>query len=954
MSDEKQTLEEQLAPISNFKVSYSDFEKEKQIGKGAYSEVYLAIHTPTQIRTALKVLTAKELQGTQRTYFVREVFILATIQNPFLVQFLGYTDTYPYCIVTQFVECGSLYDALNHSPSSPTLSNTDKTNIAMCIAYGMNSLHKCQIIHRDLKSLNILLDSNSLPKIIDFGISRFHTSKSELNTTTIGTPHWMAPEMFNSSNYDEKVDVYSYGVLLWEMLTGGTPFDGLTPFQIMTAVCQNAQRPQIPEDSPEGLTNLINACWAQDPTDRPSFEEVFQQFVSHEVYFEDTNHEVVQSLIEFIGQYEQQVQPSQIEIPPEPQPEPPQPLAQPPKPPSTPDAATRTRIVSPAVIARSMPRKHSFSKHKSIQPPLPSRKIRDDKSNASEWTAPDHHHHRSKRHTVSKGSSLSSMVDVSRSIGSFELNEEPGHKRKRQSFSQGLSSILNKDAVQSHDSMRPRSISSNPFRPYTNYETTSTCGTDDSSASGFDKLENPKAHGYKHHLKSIASKLTPDSSLSFFRCVANNLTVPDISDRTLYIIVRQLSKLCKRDPRYVVNIVESNCVTLLPFNKPLLTDLILTIVLSVAKECPGYVPISGLQTLLEYIKGREHKFVMLLIIFHRTINNHPTFEPIIHLYLSKSLNFLESYECYNYLNILYSIYLTNPHFVFISKIFILALETSTNPKLIQLSYNALCSIKFNIKDLPIETVLLHFNEFPYEVTSLLSRISISYIPTNNEFVVLGLIKSIQYTKIAVFLLCKIIMNDSKNAKILIKNNNKWINNQTIAINYQFKLFLSIFIHKKLRKLLIQIPNLIDMFIGILEYCSLDALHALVTILRMINNEFPDFLGYLSESEFLKKFFHETFTQNNNDVVYNGILLLDNICRIGYVNDYVEIIKYFPNMLKMSTKIKDAIIGIMIILCHYQQTLEYFRQYNLPQIVKKCQLSEKGNMYRSEFLKFFEK
>ena len=936
------TLEQQLAPISKFKVSYTDFEKERSIGKGAYSEVFLATHTPTQINAALKVLTVNELQGTQMAYFIREVFILATIQNPFLVQFLGYTDTYPYCIVTQYVECGSLYDALNHNPSSPELSNTDKTNIAMCIAYGMISLHRLHIIHRDLKSLNILLDSNFLPKVIDFGISRFYTSKDELITTTIGTPHWMAPEMFNSSKYDEKVDVYSFGVLLWEMLTGITPFNGMTPFQIMNAVCQNAQRPPIPEDTPEELTSLIEACWAQEPKDRPSFEKVFQQFATHEVFFKGTDHEVVQSLVNFIAQYEQQMSPMPEELPPEIIEEPPEP-PKPPKPPKPPqktdqirlDATSHTKIgLSPIPLARSDPRMHSASKHNSIQ--ILSKAINEPldtgDTNAS-YDLSDKIHNRPKCCSYKDNIPLNNVFSkTSPSLGHYiEISSAKKHK------------CFFIDTSKEHG----KSHRSRSFR--TTKITSST--TDDSFvASSVKSIDNPKAHGYKHRLKSAASKLTLDVSQSFFRSVASNLTTPNIPKGALLVTAQQLVKLCHRDPQFVIDMTEANCVASLPCRNPILTDLILSIFMHVAKECPGCVPLDGLRDLLEFAKGRERKFVFLLDMFYRTICDYTVFADIVHCYASKAHVFFESYEAVSFLGVLFSIYQKKPDFSFIPKLFMLALH-SPEVSLLQAAYRAICNIAFNVKDLPLQHIFNHFDFLPFEVTSLIARMP--HIPSRSH-IVAGLIKSASSTPLASYLLCKLAENE-KGAKLLLANRG-WIVTGGIGVEHQLRIFLSLFTHKQLHAELIQLPNLIGMFFSVVEQAPPESLRAIVTVIRVLENEYPAFVAScMSETGFLASFFRQTLAKSSNvELALDGVLLLDKICRMGYVNVIEDVIGYVHNALEVSPKVCEAMLKVMIVMCQYEEALAAFRENRVPEEVRKMDVgTEKGESYRREFLCFFE-
>jgi len=160
--------------------------------------------------------------------------------------------------------------------------------MARDVACGMNYLHTSDppIIHRDLKSLNLLLDATLEKfsdrftiKIADFGLAKTQDlNNAEKMTGLMGTYHWMAPEIFDNKNYTIKADVFSYGVVLWEICSRETPYQNLkSPAAIMKYVTVEKGRPdltKIPKNCPLPLVELMVKCWDHDPDNRPSFEEV--------------------------------------------------------------------------------------------------------------------------------------------------------------------------------------------------------------------------------------------------------------------------------------------------------------------------------------------------------------------------------------------------------------------------------------------------------------------------------------------------------------------------------------------------------------------------------------------------------------------------------------------------------------------------------------------------------
>ncbi|KAL9275541.1 Serine/threonine/tyrosine-protein kinase HT1-like protein [Drosera capensis] len=132
--------------------------------------------------------------------------------------------------------------------------------LSLDVARGMQYLHSEGILHQDLKSENLLLGEDMVAKELILGFT--------------STYRWMAPEMIKEEHHTKKVDVYSFGIVLWEILTALIPFADLTPEQAAFAVCQKNARPPLPPNCPRGLSDLIKRCWTANPERRPHFDEI--------------------------------------------------------------------------------------------------------------------------------------------------------------------------------------------------------------------------------------------------------------------------------------------------------------------------------------------------------------------------------------------------------------------------------------------------------------------------------------------------------------------------------------------------------------------------------------------------------------------------------------------------------------------------------------------------------
>ncbi|OAY56135.1 serine/threonine-protein kinase EDR1 isoform X2 [Manihot esculenta] len=260
----------------DYEILWEDLIIGEPIGQGSCGTVYHALWYGSDV--AVKVFSKQEYSEDVILSFRQEVSLMKRLRHPNILLFMGaVTSCQRLCIVTEFLPRGSLFRLLQRNTTK--LDWRRRVHMASDIARGMNYLHHCNppIIHRDLKSSNLLVDKNWTVKVGDFGLSRLKHETYLTTKTGKGTPQWMAPEVLRNEPSDEKSDVYSFGVILWELATEKIPWDNLNSMQVIGAVGFMNQRLEIPKDVDPQWASIIESCWHSDPQCRPTFQELLEK-----------------------------------------------------------------------------------------------------------------------------------------------------------------------------------------------------------------------------------------------------------------------------------------------------------------------------------------------------------------------------------------------------------------------------------------------------------------------------------------------------------------------------------------------------------------------------------------------------------------------------------------------------------------------------------------------------
>jgi serine/threonine protein kinase len=278
-----QMLASLLINYSDLTFKQDDKGQRKVLGKGGFGTVYQGMWRYNDV--AVKELLISNVNDSILSEFQNEAQVMAKLRSDYLVRFYGYCISPKYCLVMEYLPGGSLYQILH---SNRSLDWSLRLQIVKDMARGLAFLHSEGILHRDIKSLNVLINEYSRAKLTDFGLSRVKTESMTSTKGSVGTVFWMSPELFRrNAKYTQKSDIYSMGVTFWEIVSRKVPFgDAQDPAIIPTWIMQG-EREEIPEDCPKKLATLISFCWKDKPEDRPDAGRIVDYLESSEEDFSE-------------------------------------------------------------------------------------------------------------------------------------------------------------------------------------------------------------------------------------------------------------------------------------------------------------------------------------------------------------------------------------------------------------------------------------------------------------------------------------------------------------------------------------------------------------------------------------------------------------------------------------------------------------------------------------------
>ncbi|ENN79589.1 hypothetical protein YQE_03960, partial [Dendroctonus ponderosae] len=287
-----------FADVNLVKIDFKELKLDEVIGVGGFCKVYRGEWQGTEVAVKAARQDADENLQVTLENVIKEAKLFCLLRHENIVSLKGVCLQEPnLCLILEYCRGGSLNRVLAGRKIRPDVL----VDWAIQIARGMDYLHSrapISLIHRDLKSSNVLLseaiendDLNCKTlKITDFGLAREVYQTTRMSQA--GTYAWMAPEVIRESTFSKGSDIWSYGVLLWELLTGQVPYKGIDTLAVAYGVASNRLTLLIPTTCPQPWKELMEKCWEADPHNRPSFEQILEDLneIAHSS-FTQTPHE---------------------------------------------------------------------------------------------------------------------------------------------------------------------------------------------------------------------------------------------------------------------------------------------------------------------------------------------------------------------------------------------------------------------------------------------------------------------------------------------------------------------------------------------------------------------------------------------------------------------------------------------------------------------------------------
>ncbi|KAJ8627015.1 hypothetical protein MRB53_020322 [Persea americana] len=291
--------EETRRPKEVWEIDLSKLDIKNVIANGTYGTVYRGIYDGQDV--AVKVLDWGEdgiatdaETAALRASFRQEVAVWHKLDHPNVTKFVGASmgtselkiplknpsidsrsdlPARACCVVVEYLPGGTLKQFLIKNRRKK-LAYKIVIQLALDLSRGLSYLHSRKIVHRDVKTENMLLDAHRTLKIADFGVARVEAQNPRDMTGETGTLGYMAPEVLNGKPYNRRCDVYSFGICLWEIYCCDMPYADLSFAEVSSAVVRQNLRPEIPRCCPSSFANIMRKCWDANAEKRPDMDEV--------------------------------------------------------------------------------------------------------------------------------------------------------------------------------------------------------------------------------------------------------------------------------------------------------------------------------------------------------------------------------------------------------------------------------------------------------------------------------------------------------------------------------------------------------------------------------------------------------------------------------------------------------------------------------------------------------
>ncbi|KAI0054969.1 kinase-like protein [Artomyces pyxidatus] len=244
--------------------SYSKLDK---LGEGSYGHVYKGVHIQTGKVVALKIIDL-DTADDDVDAIQREVAFLTQLRDgPNITEYYGcYLDGPRVWIAMEYAQGGSILSLMKASPKA-RLEEKYAVVVVREVLIGLSYLHKSAVIHRDIKAANILITATGKVMLCDFGVSALLATSSSKRNTLVGTPYWMAPEVAQSAAYDTKADIWSLGIMIYEMIKGEPPNAHIMPFKLVQMIPKLKPPRLVEGEGSKELRDFLPLCVTESPSD---------------------------------------------------------------------------------------------------------------------------------------------------------------------------------------------------------------------------------------------------------------------------------------------------------------------------------------------------------------------------------------------------------------------------------------------------------------------------------------------------------------------------------------------------------------------------------------------------------------------------------------------------------------------------------------------------------------